>query len=221
MKAERIVERILKEKIIAIVRGISLADMIQTAGALLEGGISSMEITFDHTSPQTIQETAASIRSIKDFFGDTVNIGAGTVLSPEEVDMAVDAGADYIISPDSNRKVIERTKALGKVSIPGALTPSEICMAYEQGADLVKLFPAGALGPDYIRAVRAPLVHIPLCAVGGILPENISGYLKAGIRCFGVGGNLVSVQAVRKRNFAQVTRAAERYRRALAGEGRE
>ena len=80
MKAERIVERILKEKIIAIVRGISLADMIQTAGALLEGGISSMEITFDHTSPQTIQETAASIRSIKDFFGDTVNIGAGTVL---------------------------------------------------------------------------------------------------------------------------------------------
>lgn len=218
MNAEITLEWIKREMMIAIVRGVSPADIIDTAKALLQGGISNMEITFHHTSTSGINETLRSICAMKDYFGDQINIGAGTVLSVREVELASEAGADYMISPNTDLKVITRTKELGKVSIPGALTPTEICTAYDNGADMIKLFPAGVLGLPYINAVRAPLKHIPVCAVGGIQPETMSSYLKAGIGCFGIGGNLVSLEYIRKGEFVELTRTAKLYRQVLDSE---
>lgn len=215
MNAERTLEWIKREKMIAIVRGVSSADIIGTAKALMQGGISNMEITFQHSSAAGINETLRSIEIVKSYFGDQINIGAGTVLSSHDVELASKAGADYMISPNTDLKVIARTKELGKISIPGAFTPTEICMAYDNGADIIKLFPAGVLGLPYISAVRAPLKHIPVCAVGGIRPENMSSYLKEGISCFGIGGNLVSLEHIRKGEFTELTRTAKQYRQML------
>ncbi len=218
MNAVRTMERIKKEKVIAIVRGVTSEDIIETAKALLRGGISNMEITFTHNTPAGINETLESICSVKDFFGDEINLGAGSILSVQEVELASKAGADYMISPNTDPRVITKTKELGRISIPGALTPSEICCAYENGGDMVKLFPAGALGLEYVNALMAPLNHIPVCAVGGIYPENIRGFLKAGVQCFGIGGNLVSIESVRKKDFLELTRTAIQYRQMIDDE---
>jgi 2-dehydro-3-deoxyphosphogluconate aldolase/(4S)-4-hydroxy-2-oxoglutarate aldolase len=140
-----------------------------------------------------------------------VYAGAGTVMSVAQVEAAAAAGARYIVSPNVDEAVIRRTVALGMLSIPGALTPSEIAAAYGMGAAFVKLFPASELGPSYIRAVRSPISHIPLLAVGGITCDNMAEYLKAGICGFGIGGNIVDMKLVNAGDYAGLTALAQRY----------
>lgn len=202
---------IFDQKLIAIVRGISAKDMPEVARALLEGGIRMMEITYDHRSAAGKENTLWAIRSVNEAYGDTMYVGAGTVLSPEDVRQAHAAGASYIISPDTNAEVVRETKRLGMLSMPGALTPSEVTAAYAAGADIVKLFPSAVLGAAYIRAVRAPLAHIPMSAVGGVSPENLAEFYQAGACCFGIGGNLVSAEAVAAKDFAKITETAARF----------
>ena len=215
MKRETVLEWINREMVIAIIRGVEPGQMLDTARAIKAGGISNMEITFDHSTPEGIGNTLESIRRVKAGLGDQVNVGVGTVLTTEEAELAAEAGAEYLISPGMDPAVIRRTKELGKISIPGALTPTEVCEAWDCGADIVKMFPAGVLGLEYLKAVRGPLRHIPMCTVGGINPENIGLFLEAGIRCFGIGGNLVSVEAVRRGDFHKLTQAALGYRQAI------
>lgn len=215
MDIDKVLERIKKEKAIAIIRGVGTDDILDTAKAIKEGGISNMEITFNHNMPGGISETLDSIRQVRSYFGESVNVGAGTVLTPEEVQMSVEAGAGYMISPNVDPDVISATIKAGKVSIPGAFTPSEACIAYKNGAHIIKMFPAGLLGLNYLKAMRGPLKHIPMCAVGGISPENIEEFLVEGIRCFGIGGNLVSLDAIKKRDFRKLTKTAVAYRTVL------
>lgn len=215
MEASQVLDSICQEKAVAIVRGVLSKDMTEVVKALKHGGITNVEVTFNHNSDQGMANTLESIRRIREEFGDSVNVGAGTVLSPREVEQAVGAGAEYIISPNTNVDVIKRTKELGKISIPGALSPSEACLAWESGADIVKMFPAGALGVSYLKAVSHSLSHIPLCAVGGITVENVEDFLKAGIRCFGIGGNLVSPEIVKNGEFQRIQEEAGRYRKVL------
>ena len=127
-------------------------------------------------------------------------------------------GGRFIISPNTNKDIIEYTVANQMVSIPGAMTPSEIEAAYEYGADFVKLFPVTSLGIDYVKAVRAPLCHIPLLAVGGIDLNNIKDYLKAGLCGFGIGSNIVDKKLLEQNNWYEITSLAERYCLAVHGE---
>ena len=120
-----------------------------------------------------------------------------------------------MISPNVDEAVIRETKKLGKISIPGAMTPTEAAFAYKCGADIVKMFPAGVLGPAYIKAVKAPLKHIPLTAVGGISPENCVDFIKAGCVGVGCGGNLVSPKLVAEGKFDEITKVAQAYTAAL------
>lgn len=143
MKRETVLEWINREMVIAIIRGVEPGQMLDTARAIKAGGISNMEITFDHSTPEGIGNTLESIRRVKAGLGDQVNVGAGTVLTTEEAELAAEAGAEYLISPGMDPAVIRRTKELGKISIPGALTPTEVCEAWDCGADIVKMFPAG------------------------------------------------------------------------------
>ena len=210
--AQSVLERIYEEKIIAIVRGIPSGKIAALAQALAEGGVSCIEVTFDQTNPE---ETLTSLRTIKSELGDRICLGAGTVMTVEQVEQAAQAGAEYMISPNVDEAVIRATKALGKVSIPGAMTPTETAFAYQCGADLVKLFPAGLLGPAYIKAVKAPLKHIPVSAVGNITIENCADFIQAGAVGVGVGGNLVSALLVKEGCFSQITATARAYREKL------
>ena len=146
---------------------------------------------FDHDAPGFVEDACVKIAALRDAFGDSLLVGCGTAMTCEEVDAAVGAGAGMVVSPHADPAVIAHTRALGAVSLPGALTPTEIAAAHRAGADFVKLFPAGEMGLGYVRAVRAPLAHIPLFAVGGVQPQDVAAFLDAGVAGFGVGGPLV------------------------------
>ena len=151
-------------------------------------------------------------------FEGRMQIGAGTVLSDAEAEAAVDAGAGFIISPGADEAVIRATRRLGAVSIPGAYTPTEIVAAWNAGADFVKLFPAGDMGPGYIKAIRAPLAHIPMLAVGSVTRENIPLLLKSGVCGFGIGGSLLSKALIDAGDYEAIRLRAQEYSRLVRGE---
>lgn len=204
-------EKILTYKLIAISRGADSSAMPKMCEAILRGGIRMLEITFDHTSKNGIANTLACIRTVKTQFGDRICVGAGTVLTAEEVRLAADAGAEYMISPNVNAAVIAETKKLGLLSIPGAMTPTEAESAVEAGADFVKLFPASALGLPYFKAIIAPLKHIRFLPTGGITPELIPEFMKLGAVGFGIGGNLTNAKLVKEGKFDVIEKAARAF----------
>ncbi len=212
MTREEIFSRVKERKIIAIVRGQSPENLLPLAEALGRGGVDLMEITFQQSRPETWRETAAGIREITALHGERLLCGAGTVMSVEQARMAHGAGAKYIISPNVDEGVIRETVRLGMVSLPGAMTPTEIVAAHAYGADAVKVFPLGCLGLDYLRALRGPLGYIPLLAVGGVNEHNAAEFLRAGAAGLGIGGSLVDGALVAAGNFEQITRVARIYR---------
>ncbi len=214
--AAETIEAIKQKKIIAIVRGLPADQLVKLTEALLEGGIGLVEVTFAQHAPETWPDTARGIRMISEEFAGHVLTGAGTVLTLEQLRMACEAGARYIISPGTDEEIIRATKAFGMVSIPGAMTPSEIQRAHQAGADFVKVFPAGSLGPDYIKAVRAPLSHIKLTAVGGVDEKNVAAFLKAGASGVGVGGNLVRKDWIAAGEWERITELARIYTEAAS-----
>lgn len=206
-----IIEKILKEKLIAIVRGVYGEDCINLARALHKGGINLIEVTFDQAKKETAEDTCRAISMIKETFKGKVIAGAGTVTSVELVDMAHKAGAGYIISPNTDAPVIRRTVELGLVSIPGVLTPSEIVKAQNAGADFVKLFPSAQFGPSYLKSVLAPLNNVRILAVGGINEKNVGEFIKAGAKGAGVGGNLVNKEWISNGKFEAITELAKEF----------
>ena len=208
---ETVINEICKQKVIAIVRGVSAQEAVDAAKALCEGGVTLIEVTFNQKSPESFVDTVKAIRSIKEQMGDKMLVGAGTVTTPELVEMAAEAGASYIISPDTDSAVIAKTRELGLVSIPGAYTPTEAKQAYNAGADFVKLFPCVGNAPAYVKAICAPLNHIRFLAVGGVNAENASDFLKAGALGVGVGGNLVNKDWIKAGEFDKIRDEAKKY----------
>ena len=204
-------ETILNEKLVAIVRGFAPETVVEMAKAYVANGIRCIEVTFDQASAEKRLQTVETIKAIKAELGDQVCVGAGTVMTAEQVQMAAEAGAEYMISPNVDEEVIKETKRLGKVSIPGAMTPSEIAAAYKMGADIVKLFPANEVGLSYIKAIKAPLKHIPLMATGGVRPVNAAEYLAAGSSALGVGGDLVNKEWIAAGEFDKIGAAAKAF----------
>lgn len=197
-----------REKLIAIVRGIAPEKCLKVADALYEGGIRLMEVTFNQREPASFQTTADAIAAIRESYAGRMLVGAGTVVSVELVELAASAGAAFIVSPDTNTAVIRRAKQLGLLSLPGALTPTEILTAHHAGADFVKLFPAADLGSSYVKAVRAPISHVKLMAVGGVNESNLGEFLEAGCAGAGIGGNLVNKAWIEAGEYGKITEAA-------------
>lgn len=210
-----LMERVRRDKLIAIVRGLGRGHMLPLADALVEGGITMIEVTFNQAKPETWADTQRAIRSISDEFGVAVVPGAGTVMTIEQAQMARDAGAEYIVAPNVDEAVIRAAKGLGMGAFPGAMTPTECQAAHLAGADAVKLFPAGDLGPGYLKAIRAPLSHIEFLAVGGISEKNAADFLKAGAVGLGVGGSLVNREWIEAGAFDRITALAREYRKAV------
>jgi len=202
---------ITQQKLIAIVRGVKADRLIPMAEAMYAGGVRLLEITFSAKGMPSDEETAGNIAMLAKHFAGRMYIGAGTVLTPEQVELVAKAGGKFIISPDANTAVIEKTKQLGLVSIPGALTPTEIQTAHRAGADFVKLFPVTGLGTEYVKAVSAPLSHIKFLAVGGVDEQNMGDYLKAGVCGFGIGSSLVNRKLIEAGDYNAITELAKKY----------
>ena len=202
-------EWINKEKVIAIVRGVDSNLCMKVADALYVGGIRLMEITYNQSNPDSWSATALAIKDIATKYEGKMLVGAGTVTNVHLVEITADAGGLYVISPNTDVDVIRKTKDLGLISIPGAMTPSEILTAYNAGADFVKLFPASDLGIPYLKAIRAPISHVPLIATGGINAGNAKSFLDAGAVGLGVGGSLANKNVIASGEFGKLTDAAE------------
>ncbi|MBM3125152.1 MAG: bifunctional 4-hydroxy-2-oxoglutarate aldolase/2-dehydro-3-deoxy-phosphogluconate aldolase [Chloroflexi bacterium] len=195
----------MTEKIVAIVRLDEADQLVRVAEALKAGGITIIEFTC--STPGALD----MVREASAHFGNQVLMGAGTVLDPETARAAILAGAQFIVNPTVNLDTIELCKRYGKPIISGAMTPTEILNVWEAGADLVKVFPISAVGgPEYIKAVLAPLPQLRLVPTGGVTTENSAAYLRAGAVAVAVGGGLVDKKAVARGDWAAITKEAER-----------
>ncbi|MEM4724748.1 MAG: bifunctional 4-hydroxy-2-oxoglutarate aldolase/2-dehydro-3-deoxy-phosphogluconate aldolase [Candidatus Hadarchaeum sp.] len=202
-------EFIEKHKLIVVCRRIYGDDLQKLAAALFKGGVRLMEVTLDQQDSDCVAKTCEAIRMLCKLYGSELVVGAGTVLNEKQVDAALDAGAKYIVSPNYNPTVIKHTKELGLVSIPGAMTPTEILAAHDCGADFVKLFPSTTLGFQYIEDILAPITHVKLIATGGVNEENFGRYLDLGFVGAGVSGRLTDRKLIASGNFEELTRRAE------------
>jgi len=187
MDTQAILQHILQHKIVAIIRGADPAGLSQVAEALYEGGVRTIEVTVNSLQPME------AIAALSKQMAGKMRIGAGTVLDPETARLALLAGAEYIISPTFCAETIRMTKRYGAVSIPGAMTPTEILAAYNAGGDIIKVFPA-SIGVALFREMQGPLPQIPLMPTGGVTLDNIKAYKDAGAVAYGIGSALVNTR---------------------------
>lgn len=211
LNREQILKDIEKHKIVVILRGFTEEQLVNTVEAMEQGGIRLVEVTFDQTGTVSDETTASYIRTLREKFAGRVHVGAGTVMTEKQVKCAYKAGAEFIISPDCNKKVIKTTRRLGMVSMPGALTPTEAANAHRWGADFVKLFPNSEFKISYFKALTVPLSHIKFLAVGGVNAENLTDYLAAGAKGVGVATAIANKDAIFAGNYAEVTERAKAF----------
>ena len=198
-------QRVLQSKIVAVIRADDGALLADVARALLAGGVEVMEVTF------TVPGAAEVIRQVAEDLGDRILLGAGTVLDAETARVAVLAGAEFVVSPCVRPDVIQLCQRYDKLVMPGALTPTEVLAAWEQGADIVKVFPSDAMGPGYLKALHGPLPQVLLMPTGGVDLDNAAAYLASGACALGVGSTLVNAQAVRDRDLAGIQQRARAF----------
>jgi len=190
--------------VVAIIRLDRADELLAVARAIRAGGIGAIELTM--TTPGALDVLAQAARAL----GDDVLVGAGTVLDPETARACILAGATFIVAPTLNPRTIELCHRYGVVSMPGAFTPTEILTAWELGADVVKVFPAGGLGPGYVKDVLAPLPQVRLLPTGGVDEASAGAYMRAGAFAVGVGGKLVDRRVVAAGDWAAITATAHR-----------
>jgi 2-dehydro-3-deoxyphosphogluconate aldolase/(4S)-4-hydroxy-2-oxoglutarate aldolase len=208
-----IIDTILSTRLIGIIRMSRYEYPVEIAGALIEGGLQVLEYTL---SGEGALEAISAARAVWD---QRACIGAGTVLTAADVEAAASAGAEFIVTPAVNLKVLNACQRLGLPILCGAFTPTEITTAVEAGADLVKLFPARLGGPQYVRDLLAPFPKLRLVPTGGVSPENAGSFLAAGAVAVAMGGNLVSPQDVTHRQFSTITLRAIQCVQAVAQPG--
>ncbi len=206
---------IVESGVVAIMRAKNSDQLLDAARAVLAGGVQAIEVTM--TTPGALDV----IHQATSQFGSEVLFGVGSVLDPETARAAILAGAKFVVCPTLNLKTIEICKRYSIPVMPGAYTPTEILTAWEAGAEIIKVFPASAGGPPYIKAVKAPLPHIRLAAVGGVDLTNTADFIKAGVEVVGVGGELVNQKLLDARDFAAITERARGFRQGVqAGRGK-
>jgi 2-dehydro-3-deoxyphosphogluconate aldolase/(4S)-4-hydroxy-2-oxoglutarate aldolase len=211
MKRQEIFALIVESGIVPVVRTESAEGAIQAIRAIYRGGIRAAEITM--TVPGAIQ----ALEEVADEFGDTMVLGAGTVLDPETARACMLAGAQFFVTPSLKPATIEMVQRYSKVMMPGALTPTEVLTAWELGADAVKVFPCGNVGgAKYIKSLRAPFPHIEMVPTGGVNLETAPDFLKAGACAVGVGAELIDSANIRAGNFQVFEQRARQFLEVIA-----
>jgi 2-dehydro-3-deoxyphosphogluconate aldolase/(4S)-4-hydroxy-2-oxoglutarate aldolase len=197
---------LLEIGIVPIVRTDSAEKALRAAQAICRGGLRALEVTM--TVPKAIQV----IEKVADEFGAEMLIGAGSVLDAETARACMLAGAEFFVTPSLNLKTIEICHRYGKLVMPGALTPTEVLTAWEAGADLVKIFPCGNVGgPNYIKALKAPLPQVPMVPTGGVSLDNTAEFFKAGASAVAVGSELCDKQATAEGRFEVIEQNARQF----------
>jgi 2-dehydro-3-deoxyphosphogluconate aldolase/(4S)-4-hydroxy-2-oxoglutarate aldolase len=210
MEKREILDRMISEGFIPLIRAASATEAIELAEPIMEGGASFLEITM--TVPGAIEV----LRELSEKYKDELIMGAGTVLDPETARAAILAGAQFVVSPSLNFDLISLAHRYSVIVIPGAMTPTEILAAWDAGADLVKLFPAGPLGgPEYIKAIRGPFPQILLMPSGGIKVDNVGDYIRAGAAVVAAGGDVVDKKAAQEKAFHIITSTIRAFARAI------
>ncbi len=197
--------RLIEGGVVAVVRSSEPQKLVDVAEALRAGGVTAVEITL------TVPRALDVLERVSDRLGDSVLLGAGTVLDCETARAAILAGAEYIVSPTLNLQVIELCKRYSKLVLPGAFTPTEVLSAWQAGADIVKIFPADVGGPAYLKALRGPLPQVRLLPTGGVTLQTAEPFLAAGAVALGVGGSLVDPQAVANGDYARLESLAQQF----------
>ena len=205
-----VLDALREHVVVAVLRAPTPEAAISGVAALVDGGVRALEITY--STPRA----PAVIAQLIERYGDEVLVGAGTVTTPEQVTEAVDAGAQYLVSPGTSRPVAEAMRASGTPFAIGALTPSEVMAAGELEADLVKLFPGSLGGPSYLKALRGPFPDVPFMPTGGVSIDNARSWLDAGAVCLGAGSDLVSGALLAQGDHAEITRRAQAFMAAVA-----
>ncbi|HEX4644941.1 MAG TPA: bifunctional 4-hydroxy-2-oxoglutarate aldolase/2-dehydro-3-deoxy-phosphogluconate aldolase [Verrucomicrobiae bacterium] len=200
-----IISRLLDPGIIAIVRIKAPEHVPPLIEALLAGGIVAVEITM--TTPGAL----AAIREASQKFGARAVIGVGTVLEARTCRQAIEAGAEFIVTPITRPEIAAVAREFERPVMLGAYTPTEAQLAHEAGADFIKIFPADGLGPNYIKALRAPLPHLRLVPTGGVDLPNVADFLKAGCAALGIGSSLITAPILRDENWPELTRLARQF----------
>lgn len=203
-QVDQLVARVEEAGIVAVIRMKEPQKLRAVVDALAEGGIRALEITM------TVPGAVELIRQLAPTLPAGFIFGAGTVLDAATVHQVVDAGARFIVSPVFRREVIAACQAREVASMPGCFSPTEILDAWDAGADVVKVFPATALGPGYLKDVRAPLPHVKLMPTGGVTVENAGDWIRAGAVAVGVGSSLLDTKAIADGNYAVLRSKAER-----------
>jgi len=203
---QQVVEGILECGIAAVVRAESADMAFKAIEAALAGGVNVIEVTF------TVPRALEIIRELAGRVGDDVILGAGTVLTPDVAENAINAGAVFIVSPGTNTATIAKAKEMGAAVFPGALTPTEVITAWQAGADMVKIFPANVMGPSYLKDLHGPLPEVPFMPTGGVSLATAREYLEAGAAALGVGGDLINKKLMAEGNYAEITERARKFR---------
>jgi 2-dehydro-3-deoxyphosphogluconate aldolase / (4S)-4-hydroxy-2-oxoglutarate aldolase len=192
--------------LVPVLRAKSAEEGHAVVEAMLAGGVTVVEVTM------TVPGAIDLLRALKKQHGSKLLLGSGTVTTVAQVEATIEAGAEFVVSPSLHPDVIAKTKELGKVSIPGALTPTEVITAWNAGADYVKVFPCSAVGgASYLRALRAPFPELQLIPTGGVTQQTAADFLKAGARALGVGSDLVNTEAIAAGKPEVITSAAKAY----------
>jgi 2-dehydro-3-deoxyphosphogluconate aldolase/(4S)-4-hydroxy-2-oxoglutarate aldolase len=206
MEKREVLNRMINEGLIPVIRVTSASEAMDVADAIKEGGVSFIEITM------SVQGAIDVIKELTQKYKDEIIMGAGTVLDPETGRAALLAGAQFIVSPTLNLDLIQLAHRYSAVVIPGAMTPTEILTAWNAGADMVKVFPSAQLGgPEYIKALRGPLPQILLVPTGGVNLQNAGAFIKAGAAALGVGGELVDKKAIKEKKFHIITESTRTF----------
>jgi 2-dehydro-3-deoxyphosphogluconate aldolase/(4S)-4-hydroxy-2-oxoglutarate aldolase len=192
--------------LIPVLRARNSAQAHAIVKAMIEGGVTVVEVTM------TVPGAVDLLKELKHEYGAKLLLGSGTVTTAAEAEATIDAGAEFVVSPSFHPDVVACTKAMGKVSIPGALTPTEVVTAWRAGADYVKIFPCSAMGgASYLKSLLAPFPHFRLIPTGGVTLATAEGFLKAGARALGVGSDLVDLEAVDAGTPEKITETARAY----------
>lgn len=198
-------QRLCEAKIIAVIRAKSADQVPHIAEALVSGGVTGIEVT------TSTPEFARAIRETRAALGTSAFVGAGTLMTETQAGAAIDAGAEFLVSPVLRAGLVPVALAADTPLLLGAYTPTECQAAHELGADFVKLFPADTLGPAYVRALRAPMPHLRIVPTGGVTVENIGEFLRAGCVAVGVGSSLLNAGLIEGGQWKELGRLAARF----------
>jgi len=210
MTMEEVIARIGEIGIVPVIRAATVAEATRAVEAIAAGGIPIVEITM------TVPNAASVIHQVAGRFGASLLVGAGTITTAEQAKLSIDAGAQFLVSPGLSIPVLSVAQACGVLAIPGALTPTELMHAQENGAKLVKIFPCDNVGgPRYVKSLRGPFPKAALIPTGGVNAANAGDFIAAGAFAVGAGSELVNRTALRDGNFAQITETAREFVRAV------